>query len=647
VSITPETQTVKPGQQAAFVVSVENTSQEAQAQSMELAGLPDAWYTIEFDSRNRAFPGERRTANIVISAPDGATGGTYEFTVSVLAGANESSIKASVEVPAAPPEPAFVEPEPEPEPEPVAVIEPEPEPEPLVLDAPEVTDAPEVVEAPVAVEEPPVAEEPVIEEPPAVQPPVAQPVYVPPLVTLEGGLIIWRGKGQAAERKLLTIRNPGEDETDYVLEVEGLDAPWYSLLASARIGSGQELRTDLTIHPPEGARQQDYPFRVVVRVDGQPSLRGEASGWLSLPSGAAPAPVVAPATAPPVEPVAPAPAAPPVDRVSPPDVVLSPRTTFRFGAGESVAQAMITVTNRSRMRERYRVVINGVPEDWYRLSDTEVRLDPGENAQVPLRINPVTGPGLPAGEYEFLIRAVPDGMPDHYGEALGVISITGVAKYDARLEPLQAEGGRKDFTVKVLNTGDLPLRIVLEPSDAENRCKFKVPAPRPLEPGQEGYIILKVGAKRNGFVGPRETFDFRVRIRNEEGEAQTARDNFDGRFVHKPKIPWRGVFLTGFFCALIGFIFLLVWLASPAFESAANWVGCQLDDDYRLSSDVAPVEKEECGGKTREEELDNWQKNRQNKPAPTPATNQIEIIPPQQRTSMGAQPDSLAPDGRA
>ncbi len=591
VSITPETQTVVPGQKAAFVVSVENTSQEAQAQSMELRGLPDAWYTIEFDSRNRAFPGERRVSNIVISVPESANGGTYEFTVAVLAGAAESSVKASVEAPSAPPAPAFVEPEPEPK----TVTASQPETEPEALDAPEVTGAPEVVPTP-----------------------VAQPIYVPPLVSLEGGLIIWRGQGQAAERKLLTIRNPGAEETDYVLVVEGLEPVWYSLLASARIAPGQELHTDFTIHPPEGARQQDYPFSIVVRVDGQPNLRGEASGWLSLPSTAsASTPVAAPVpSARPVEPAVPTPAAPTAPGVSPPDVVLSPRTTYRFGAGESVAQALITVTNRSRVRDRYRVVLTGIPEDWYRLSDTDVRLDPGENAQVSLRLNPVTGPGLPAGEYEFLIRAVPDGMPDHYGEALGVISIIGVAKYDARLEPLQAEGSRKVFTVKVMNTGDMPLRIVLETSDTESRCKFKVPAPRPLEPGQEGHIQLKVGAKRNGFVGPRETFDFRVRVLNEEGEAQTARDTFDGRFVHKPKLPWRAVFLTGFLCALIGFIFLLVWLASPTFEGAANWVGCQLDDDYRLSSDVAPVEKEECGGKPREEELDDWQQSRQSRLAP-------------------------------
>ena len=588
MSITPATQTVKPGQQAAFVVAVENTSQEAQAQSMELMGLPDAWYSIEFDSRNRAFPGERRVANIVISVPENADGRTYEFTIAVLAGASESTAGASVEVPAAAPEPAFVEPQPEPEPEP----------------EPEARDAEEVVEAPVV--ETPVVEAPVVEAP------VAKPVYVAPMVSLELGVVIWRGQDQAPERKLLSIKNPGTEETDYVLEVQGLEPNWYTLLSQVRVGAGQELSTDFTIQPPEGARQQDYPFRIVVRVDGEPNLRSETSGWLSLPAAAAaaaPAQPVARAPAP-VEP-APAAASPPVDRVPPPDVVLSPRTTFRFGPGEPVAQALVTVTNRGRVRERYQIVISGIPEDWYRLSDTDVRLDPGENTQISLRLSPVTGPGLPAGEYQFLVRALPDGMADHFGEALGVLSIIGMSKFDARLEPLQAEGTRKVFTVRVSNTGDMPLTMVLEPSDPENRCKFKVPAPRSLEPGQEGHFQLRVGARRNGIVGPRETFDFRVKVSTEEGEAQSERDVFDGRFVHRPKLPWRAVFLTGFFAGLVGVVFLLVWLASPTFESGANWVGCQLDAYYRFDSESPEIKKDECGGRPREDELEDWREQKQ------------------------------------
>ncbi|MPZ49095.1 MAG: hypothetical protein GEU75_07305 [Dehalococcoidia bacterium] len=424
--------------------------------------------------------------------------------------------------------------------------------------------------------------------------------------------MIWCGAGQAPERKLLTIRNPGGAEAEYVIEVEGLEPAWYTVLNRLRIGAGQELQTDVTIHPPADARRQDYPYRIFVRSDGRPDLQAEVMGWLSLQApGATEAVRASPAAS--AAPVRPAPprVTPSGERVTPPDVVLSPRSSFQFSQSEPVAQALVTVTNRGRVRERYAIAINGIPEDWYRLSDQELRLDPGEGRQISLRLNPVTGPGFPAGQYEFLVRAVPDGLPDYYGEALGVVSISGIARYEARLEPLQAQGLRKDFNVRVENLGDTPLRIGLQTSDPEARCKFKVPAPRDILVGQVGLLQMKVGAKRQGIVGPPETFDFRVKLTDEESGAQPARDTFDGRFIHQPKLSYRSVFLVGFMCALVGFVFLLVWLLTPAFESAGSWVGCQLDSDYRFAADTAPIKKESCGGAPREEELDRWQRERQ------------------------------------
>jgi hypothetical protein len=126
-----------------------------------------------------------------------------------------------------------------------------------------------------------------------------------------------------------------------------------------------------------------------------------------------------------------------------------------------------------------------------------------------------------------------------------------------------------------------------------------------------GLLQLRVGAKRNGFVGAPETFDFRVRIESEDPEVQTAKDTFDGRFVHHPKIPYRTVFILGFVCALVGFVFLLVWLFSPTFERAGNWIGCQLDNEYRFSADTPGVRKESCDGDPREERLREWQIERQ------------------------------------
>lgn len=566
VSIEPESRSVSPGQRVEFIITAENTGSEPQAQTIELMGLPDAWYAINFDTSERALPGEKRSGTLVISVPGTISGGSYEFDVAVLSGSAESSAGGSIAVGSALPEaPPAESPPAEPAPDSATVV-------PVQTDA------------------------------------------IAPIVSLEGGLVIWRGQG-APERKSLTISNPGSVETEYHIDVEGLEQGWYTVLNRARVGPGQALQTDFSIHPPSGARQQDYPFRLYVSVDGQSGLRSEASGWLSIPSGTtsttpAPAPTPTTSPTPPVtQPEPPRPSAP--EGVSPPDVVLSPRSNFSFGRAEAVAQALVTIYNRSKVRERYRIVVNGIPEDWYLLSDADIRLDPGENRQVSLRLAPITGPSTPAGEYEFLVRAVPDGMETYFGEALGVLSIAGVPRYEARLDPLEAEGTRRNYNVRVENTGDTSLQLTLSASDPEGRCKFKAPPPRNLDPGQVGLIQLRIGAKRNGIIGASETFDFRVRIESDDPEVQTSKDSFDGRFIHHPKISHRAVFIVAFMCALVGLVFLLVWAFSPTFERAGEWVGCQLDRDYRLSSDTRLLRKESCGGEPRDQELDEWQRERQ------------------------------------
>ncbi len=359
-----------------------------------------------------------------------------------------------------------------------------------------------------------------------------------------------------------------------------------------RLAPGQAITTDLSIHPPSSARQQDYPFRVVVTLSGRASLRGEASGWLSL-TGSSASPAQRPVVAASTEPEAPPPPSrPQVEGLSPPDVALSPRSNFRFGPEEPVAQALVTVQNRSKMRDRFRLVVEGIPEDWFRLSDDEVRLDPGESVQVSLRLNPVTGPGAPAGEYEFVVRAVPDGMPDYAGEALGTFSITGLAPLHARIDPLQAEGTHQTFTVRVSNLGDVPLHLSLAASNPEGRCKFKLPKPRELGPGQDAHLPLVMGARRSGLVGPPKTFDFRVKVQTGgDVEMRNARDTFDGRFIHHPRVPLRAAFVAGFFGGLVLLVFLLVGLLSPRISNAATWVGCRLDSSYRLSADVPEVKK--------------------------------------------------------
>ncbi len=131
-----------------------------------MTGLPDAWYEVRYDSAEPLSSGERRRGSVTITVPQHGTGGSYSFEVSAISASAESTARAAIEVEsggagaladfAAAEKAAGLTPEAAPEDEPAA-----------------------------------------------------------PEVTLEAGLIMWRGQGQVAERKVLQVRNPGAIEADY------------------------------------------------------------------------------------------------------------------------------------------------------------------------------------------------------------------------------------------------------------------------------------------------------------------------------------------------------------------------------------------------------------------------------------------------
>ncbi len=546
LSISPDTQSVSPGQTATFVLVLENVADDAQTPSLELTGLPDSWYRILFAQSDREIrPRESLTATLVVTVPEEAPEREHQLHISALTPGSESAATVSIAVSRS---------------------------------------------ADLAVA--------------AAQPaPVDQPRA--PSVSLTPGLVLWHGRDQAPERLTVRIRNPGPVDADYEIELDGLERSWFSLPGLVHVTAGDELQTEATIQPPPSARQQDYPFQVLVSLAGQPEVRAEAAGWLSLrPSTATQTQEPGTSGAPARSATRPASSE---SRVVPPDVVLSPGSNFRFGPTQPVAQAIITVYNRGQLSERFEMSVVGIPDDWYTLSAEELRLEPGRNAQVSLRLNPVTGPAHPAGEYEFLVRARPQSSPDYYGEALGAMSIAGVARFDARIQPLQAQGRAKTFDLVVANTGDLPIKMSLDAAEAENKCKFRLPSPRDILPGQEGHIPIKVGARRLGIIGPPETFDFEVRLKPETSSIVAGQDTFTARFIHRPLLSNRSVFLAAFLCALVACVVLIVWLVSAPFADAATWVGCQFDSNYRFSTNSPLFKKQECGGKPWDQQFENWQ----------------------------------------
>ena len=572
-----------PGERAVYAVTIENRSSDAQTQSLELLDLPQEWWSIEFDEMAVAFPGERRTATVTISIPLDAQPSLYSFRVIVKARGEASGVRCSLDVLA-----------------PTGAVPPPP--------------AGPAIEAKARAK---------------TEPPRAPGVSISPAhVTCKGG-------AAGEERLAVTVRNVGSRETQYSVSLVGLRTGWCTVPPALRVPGGEAREAQLRMHPPARAKLGDYPFKVRVAVDGHPNIAAEAEGTLTI-SRAEAKPTLQPGLPPTPGAGRPEEVSVPRTPVLPPEVSLTPRTSFRFGPGEVSAQAVINVQNKSKLIERYEIQVVGIPEEWFGLATTELRLEPGGNAQVPLRLTPRPGPGYPAGEYSFWVRVAPHRFPESFAEVGGLISIIGVPSFDARLAPAQSQGRKEKFKLTLVNTGSVPLSLWMEGSDPGGMCRFKFPPPPSLDPGEEAVVPVWVGARRNGLLGPPQALDFRLRVMPAGGES-TAAKSFDARFIHQPFLSFRLTSLSLLLALLATILGTIFAIGPPRIGDGLTWLSCLGDDDYQIERKGFVFLKQACGGAPE----DAQQALRQGTPVASPTQAQTAQPTPQPT----AAPTGCTPSG--
>ena len=392
-------------------------------------------------------------------------------------------------------------------------------------------------------------------------------------VSIEGG-----EEREASIR--LAVRNVGVRETAYTLALSGLEPLWYELPTQLRVPAGEAIDTELRLRPPAAASTGVYPFVVRVAVEATPEVAADVSAELTV-------------LAPSAEPETPPETAPSQGRATevaatvPPDVTLGPESSFRFGPGEITDQATLTIENRSRLLEGYSVTVDGLPPDWYRIPISELRLEPGAAQEVALRLTPRPGAQHPAGEYSFRIRVTPHGAPDAFAEVGGTLSVAGTSAFDARVAPLQAQGRRERYKVTLRNTGTTPVSLWIEGSDPEGVCRFDYPPPPNLDPGDEQVLPVKVGVRRNRFVGRAEAYDFSLRVLPAGGESSSAR-NFDARLTHQPYLTGRMLKWTILIAIAVIVVGILLRIGAGRVFDSSDWVRCRFNGSASFCRPTTP-----------------------------------------------------------
>ena len=349
----------------------------------------------------------------------------------------------------------------------------------------------------------------------------------PPGIALQPPDVFLERGSELEERVGVVVRNVGSREAEYTLSLEGLQPQWYTLDARVLVPAGQTLESELRLHPEAGAQSTLHRFVVRAALASALDVVAEADGELSIvPPGTLPERRAArrvggrgrlmPSVA------------------RPPELALSPETSYRFDRADVSHQAAVVVRNTTHLLERYEITVEGVPASWYTLDLDEVLLAEESQQEVPLRLHPRPDAAHPAGEYELRIRVAPLGDPSAVSEIGALLRIEGTYTFDVYIDPLQSQGRDAEFVVTLTNTSNRRAAFCIrEQGDRAGQLVLDYEVPGRLEPDQEARIPVSATARRNGIIGSSKADDFQLRFTPEGAESASA-TIVTAQFVHQP-----------------------------------------------------------------------------------------------------------------
>ncbi|MDB5074863.1 MAG: serine/threonine protein kinase with domain, partial [Chloroflexi bacterium] len=201
------------------------------------------------------------------------------------------------------------------------------------------------------------------------------------------------------------------------------------------------------------------------------------------------------------------------------------------------AVMVVTIHNTGQTVEQYSIEIEGLSSSWYSLPETRVALFPNDRDDVRITILPSLEAGMAAGSHSFTITVVAQANPAERATANGIIKVAAATALEAQLRPSRATGRKARYRVLLRNAGNSAVDVDLDATDSEEGCDFAFkPAMVSIEPGRKVEIGVRVRPVHPRLVGTEHSFDFRVMVQPNLGEARP----LQGHFIYKPRFrSWR------------------------------------------------------------------------------------------------------------
>ena len=215
----------------------------------------------------------------------------------------------------------------------------------------------------------------------------------------------------------------------------------------------------------------------------------------------------------------------------------------------------IFVVNQGLPSGYFRLSIEGLPESWFAIAPQVLQLNPGEQKEVSLNIEPPRVPESRAGRYPLTLRVSSEPASGQVAESSITLSVAAFSRFTSHVDPQLLAAG-EIAQVSIENQGNTPDTFKVHFTDREGSLAFTPPeAQMRLVEGQSGTAEFKAGLRQARWIGGERRHVFSTNVSAAAGETQT----HGGEFVSFPVIPFwvLGVLLFSCLCSvgLLAFFF--------------------------------------------------------------------------------------------
>jgi hypothetical protein len=274
--------------------------------------------------------------------------------------------------------------------------------------------------------------------------------------------------------------------------------------------------------------------------------------------------------------------------------------------GEAVVP--LQIRNNGTVVEGYHLSVLGVPAEWTTIEPPSVSLYPGTATTATVTFRPPRSARTVAGPQRFGVKVQPTEHPEHAVVPEGVVEVLPFLETTAELIPRTSQGRRGRHQVAVDNRGNVPVNVLVAAHSDGERVQFKLdPVGLEVGPGEARFVSLRIKARTPVWRGQPVTHPFVVAVSPQDSTPV----ELQGSYVQTPVIPKWLMWLVPLLLALIALLVALWFLVlKPTIESQAKEAvepaaeraeeAAEKAEDNAEVADTAATDAEKAADKTED-----------------------------------------------